>query len=180
MSVKVSQSLFVVLLLGILAFAACRKPEEKLLVPAPVEYRTWKEATEIELNYPVPGHLDHFRRIYINGIGEKVQITERNSRRFYDYPEGTIIVKEIYQGLAQPEDGEEPIALTIMIKNSQDPRGRNKWFWVSTEFDSKQEQIIEHEFCVDCHANANEPHPYSDKNPNNDFRDFVYFPPRRN
>ena len=89
------------------------------------------------------------------------------------------LLKEIYQEAEQPASGENPIALTIMIKNSQDSRNRNNWLWLNTEFDTKKEQIIEHEFCVDCHANANEPHPYGDKNPNNDFRDFVYFPPRR-
>ncbi len=32
-------------------------------------------------------------------------------------------------------------------------------------------------FCITCHANANEKHPYGDKNPNEEFRDYVYFVP---
>jgi hypothetical protein len=32
-------------------------------------------------------------------------------------------------------------------------------------------------FCVTCHANANEKHPYGDRNPREEFRDYVFFVP---
>jgi hypothetical protein len=41
---------------------------------------------------------------------------------------------------------------------------------------SGQEKVIDYEFCYDCHANANEPHPYGDRNPHGEFRDYVFFP----
>lgn len=108
-----------------------------------------------------------------------MSIVEENGRQRHEYPEGTIIVKEIYKGLEEPEEGEEPISLTIMIKAPQHSDAQNGWLWISKTFHPEKEQIIEHEFCMDCHANANEPHPYGDKNPNNEYRDFVYFPPAR-
>jgi hypothetical protein len=32
-------------------------------------------------------------------------------------------------------------------------------------------------FCITCHSNANEKHPYGDGNANEEFRDYVYFVP---
>ena len=61
----------------------------------PEDYRSWKQTTNIELNYPIPGHLEHYRKIYINQIGEAVEVTMLEGKKQYNYPTGTIIVKEV-------------------------------------------------------------------------------------
>lgn len=64
-----------------------------------------------------------------------------------------------------------------MIKDSQHSHALSGWVWLVTTLETGEEQIFDYNVCVDCHASANESHPYGDKNPNADFRDFVFFPP---
>ncbi len=66
----------------------------------PEGYRDWEKTTSEPLNYPIPGHLDHYRIPYINGIGKGVAVATREGRLSYTYPKGTIIVKEAY-GIAR-------------------------------------------------------------------------------
>lgn len=172
---RVHQLLWVGLLV-LIGVAACRSNRTIPLVPA--DYHSWQQPTQSLLNYPIPGHESHFRKIFINQIGMTVRITENNQRMFYDFPEGTIIVKEIYEGLEPPATDEPPLTLTVMIKQSDHPQARGGWLWVVKNINTQKEQIIDYELCVDCHANANEKHPYGDQNPRNAFRDFVFFPPR--
>ena len=164
-----------VLAAAALSGLSCARPAPRPLVPA--DYATWERTTAQVLDYPVPGHEEHHRRIYLNPIGEEVRVTERQGRTFYDYPEGTVIVKEIFAGL-KPRPGEAPFQLTVMIKKPLDPLARGGWLWVVRDTASGQEKVIDYEFCYDCHANANEPHPYGDKNPNGEFRDYLFFPYR--
>ena len=154
-----------------------QRSEKKLEIPSPEEYRSWMSPTDAPLNYPVPGHRDNCRIIYINPIGESVKISEQNGRASYEYPEGTIIIKEIYKGLEEPEEGEEPIELTIMIKAPKHLQARQGWIWIVKGFAAESPSVVRRNFCADCHANANEAHPYGDRNSRNEFRDFVYFPP---
>jgi len=155
---------------------SCARPAPRALVPA--DYASWERTTERDLDYPVPGHEDHRRRIYLNQSGEDVRITERQGRAVHEYPEGTVIVKEVYAGL-QLRQGEAPFQLTVMIKKPKDPLARGGWLWVMRDTASGMEKIIDYEFCFDCHANANEPHPYGDKNPRGEFRDYVFLPYRK-
>ena len=86
-------------------------------------------------------------------------------------------MKEIYDDLIPPEKEEEPVSLTVMIKNSQHPKSQRGWIWIVKNLQTREERVIEYQFCFDCHANANEPHPYGDKNPTGSDRDYVFFPP---
>jgi hypothetical protein len=160
----------------LIGISACEQAPE---IPAiPEDYRTWRQTTDIVFDYPVPGHEDHFRKIYINPLGENFTIVEKNNRSYCEFPEGTIIVKEIYANLNVPAPQTLPVLLAVMIKNSAHPEARSGWLWLSQNYDTKETNIIDYEFCVDCHANANERHPYGDKNPDEEFRDFVFFPPQ--
>ncbi len=154
---------------------ACRK--SPAIPEIPEDYRNWNLATDTLLNYSIPGHEDHFRRMYINPSGERFNIIQKNGRAYYEFPEGTVIVKEIYAGLEEPASQELPILLTVMMKASEHPESRGGWLWLSQNYETKETHVIDYEYCVDCHANANESHPYGDKNPDNEFRDYVYFPP---
>lgn len=157
-----------------LALASCARGRgEGPLVPS--GYTGWAQTTRVPLTYPIPGHENHRRRIFINSVGLGVRIETRGGRRRYEYPVGTIVVKEVYPGL-EAVPGEKPEALTVMIKRPDDPRSRGGWLWVVHTVATGEERIIDYEFCVECHANANEKHPYGDKNPDEEFRDYVYYP----
>ncbi len=153
---------------------SCEK-EVKHLVPD--EYLAWESTTDLELNYPIPGHVEQYRRIYINPRGTEVQQEQREGRIHHIYSEGTIIIKDIYSTLT-PSPGEKPIRQTVMIKASDYPKSRGGWLWIVKDMKSATETIIDYELCFDCHANANEAHPYGDGNPQGEFRDYVYFPYR--
>ena len=165
--------LFILLTLIIFYISACAEQKTEALIPN--DYSSWKRTTEIELDYPIPGHMDNYRIPYINEIGENISITEQGGRVIHDYPEGTIIIKEIYSGLVYNE-GDEPTALTVMIKNPTSSSARAGWIWIMKPLPSGQENIITDGFCVNCHNDANEDHPYGPGNPNLEFRDCVFFP----
>ena len=156
-------------------FTACRQTPQAPEIPA--NYTTWNTPTEVVFNYSIPGHESHFRKIYIKSLGEAVRMTQSGNRTICDFPQGTIIVKEIYEGLDLPGEQEVPTLLTVMIKHSEHPESRGGWLWLSQNYATKEMQIIDYEYCVDCHTNANERHPYGDGNVNEEFRDYVYFPP---
>ncbi len=160
---------FIFMTLGLLV--SCNK-KDKVLVPE--DYKNWTVTVD-NLNYPIPGHENHGRKIYVNDVGKRVTARNKNGRVYYSYPKGTIIVKEIYPRL-KVNRGDKPISLTVMIKDPDNPLSRGGWLWVVKDMKTRKERIIDYEFCVDCHSNANETHPYGDKNPGNDFRDFVFFP----
>lgn len=164
---------FIVLIIASCQKAAVELPE----LPTVEEYHSWQEPTDIHLNYPIPGHGDTYREIYINPIGETVEEKMINGRQCYIYPPGTVIVKEIYQGLDTPAAEEKPLKLNIMIKAPDHPQALNGWLWLESNFPPTQPHIFTHRLCVDCHANANETHPYGDMNPQDELRDFVFFPP---
>ncbi|MEM5947026.1 cytochrome P460 family protein [Spirochaetia bacterium 38H-sp] len=136
------------------------------------DYRSWKRTTNIELDYPIPGHGSAYRRIYINPTGENVKIEKKGNWESYIYPEGTVIVKEIFN--KKPAGEEKADILTAMIKAPNDPNSKNGWVWIMQRGNTAT--IITDPFCVTCHENANESHPYGDGNPGAVFRDFVFFP----
>jgi hypothetical protein len=94
----------------------------------------------------------------------------------WDFPEDTVIVKEVYAS-AYPGPGEKPIQLTIMAKDPTDRRAQGGWLWITKDLPDGRESVFTGNFCVTCHANANERHPYGDGNPDEEFRDYVYFVP---
>jgi hypothetical protein len=163
------------LLLAAASLTDCRKEEAAPQLPN--NYAGWKRTTDLILDYPVPGHESRGRRIFINSMGTKVTVRSEAGRISWDYPKGSIVIKEIFPSL-DIRDGERPIMLTAMIKDPDHPQARGGWVWVVKDLGARSEQIIDWEFCVDCHANANEPHPYGDRNEDNEFRDYVFFPYR--
>jgi hypothetical protein len=160
-------------LLVILCLASCKPRQPESLVPD--EYGSYKTTTDIVLDYPIPGHEDRGRRIFINPRGEGLEIERTNGRVFHRYPEGTVIIKEIFEG-GSAAPGGEPVMLTAMVKAADHPDARGGWVWIMKDTKTETEAVVKHEFCVTCHSNANEPHPYGDKNPDAEFRDYVFFP----
>jgi predicted small lipoprotein YifL len=159
----------------LLGICACKDGEQGPLIPPSSEYQSWEQTIGVILDYPIPGHEDNSRRIFINRAGTEVAVQRRQNKVYWDYPRGTIIIKEIFQGLEHKE-ADLPFQITAMIKDPEDPRSRGGWLWVAKNLETEEETVVDWEFCVDCHANANEPHPYGDKNEAGEFRDYVYFP----
>ena len=109
-------SLFLLSLL--LLLSSCRQEQREPVIPQSSEYLDWEQTVPVILDYPIPGHEDNRRRIFINSLGTEVKVAYRENR-------------------------------------------------------------VDWEFCFDCHAKANEPHPYADGNQDNEFRDYVFHPYRR-
>lgn len=152
----------------------CSAP--KAPVYATPDYRSWKRTTDVVLDYPIPGHQDRFRIPRMNAIGFTVKPAAVSGKLLWEFPEGTIIVKEVY-GASRPAPGESPIQLTIMVKSPKDPQAQGGWVWLTRDLPDGKEAVFSGNFCITCHANANEKHPYGDGNPNEEFRDYVYFIP---
>lgn len=149
----------------------CTPEEEARLLD--VEYRGWRQSTNATLNFPVPGHGSGLRRVFVDDTGFETDIAEDGS---ITYPAGTIFIKEIYAEPDPPEDA-EPVSLAGMVKAPDDPRSRGGWIWISRNPESGAETILQEEFCVTCHANANETHPYGAGNSMERFRDYIFHAP---
>ncbi len=144
------------------------------LVPA--DYARWERETKVPTTDRIPGHEERFRITYINPAGETVTSTVKNRVRSWDYPSGTIIVKEGYAQPQPPVSGDKPSRIYGMVKKPEDPRAKGGWVWVVRDGNSSRESVIDAPYCVDCHAYANQPNPYGDRNPGSEFRDDVYIP----
>ena len=169
---KIGTILPVVAAVLVFFLLSCDKKQTKLV---PDEYSAWESPTDTELNYPIPGHVEQYRRIFINPTGTKVGKEVRQNRIHHSYPDGTIIIKDIYATLT-PAPDENPIKQTVMIKAPNHPKSRGGWLWIVKDVKTSAETVIDYEFCFDCHANANEEHPYGDKNRKGEYREYVFFP----
>ncbi|MAG14070.1 MAG: hypothetical protein CMN78_05690 [Spirochaetales bacterium] len=139
----------------------------------PTDYGEWASTVDAPLTYQIPGHSMLKRIIFINGTGQKVMPVEKDGKAFYDYPHGTIIVKEMYPN----SESTKPDHLTVMIKDPDHPNAMVGWVWLVKSIKTGQEEVFESsDFCVTCHRNANDRHPYGDRNPEAEFRDYVYYP----
>lgn len=157
---------------GLAAGCAARKEP----VYATPDYHSWKRTTDVILDYPIPGHQDRFRIPRMNATGFSVKPVLENGKRRWDFPEGTVIVKEVYASM-HPAAGELPVQLTIMVKEPKDPDSQGGWIWLTRDLPGGKETPFMGNYCITCHANANEKHPYGDGNPQEEFRDYVYFVP---
>ncbi len=153
--------------------ASCRgRTRPAYLTP---DYGSWRKTTELLLDYPVPGHMDRLRVPRMNELGWSARPREEGGKLRWDFPEGSVIVKEVYAS-RNPAPGEAPAELTIMVKAPRDPAAQGGWLWL-TKAPGGEERLFEGSFCVTCHANANERHPYLDGNPREEFRDYVFLLP---
>lgn len=160
--------ILVALLLG-----SCAKPVRAALIPE--AYGSWPTTTNVRLDYPIPGHEDKFRVIHMNDVGFKFTRTGSKPDRL-DFPVGTIIAKDIFT-VSNPGPADAPMMVTAMVKAPADPDARGGWLWVVKDLGTGKEDIMTGDFCLRCHSNANEPHPYGAKNQNGDYCDYVFFVP---
>ncbi len=164
----------VIACLIIVVVSSCTE-ETKIYVPS--DYADWEKTVDNPLTHPIPGHTSRWRVIHINETGTDVLIeTVEDEEQRYTYPEGTILVKENYEG--EGEGGGELEGITAMIKTPGDPNSVGGWVWVMKDPDTGNERIFSESanFCFICHSNANDRHPYGDRNRSEEFRDYVYYP----
>lgn len=157
---------------ALILLSACAPSVPKSYIPD--DWPSWRKTTNVALDYPIPGHEDRYRVIRINDTGWEYAAGAAGGRR--EFPEGTIVVKEIYSS-GKPASGEKPVTLTTMVKAPKDPSARGGWLWVVKDLATGKETVMTGTFCVTCHSNANEPHPYGDLNAGGEFRDFLFFIP---
>lgn len=138
-----------------------------------IDHTAWEQTTERTLDFAVPGHGNGLRKIYADPV-----VFEQSLEADGDihYPNGSTFVKEVYSTPA-PATAAEPAMLVAMVKDPEDPRSRGGWIWLTRDPGSGVETVFEDEFCVTCHTNANEPHPYGTGNPEGAFRDYVFHTP---
>lgn len=168
--------LWAALLLTVLLtlLTGCSRQETVDFIPE--DYRSWPRTTNTTLQFPIPGHEDNLRKIYINPEGLDYDRELEDGKLHYFFPEGTVIVKEVYDGF-DPAPDEPPKQLTVMVKKPEHPKAQGGWLWIVAPSAEGRENIVENEFCLTCHSNANEQHPYDDGNPNEQFRDYVFYLP---
>ena len=162
----------ILLYIGLVLLAGCGQKEAEISL-VPDDYRGWKSTVDGPLTYQIPGHSMLKRIIFINKIGQGASAVEKSGRMTYDYPKGTIIIKEMYPTADSPE----PDHLTVMIKDTEDAQSMVGWIWLTKDLKTGKERVFSTEdFCVTCHQNANDRHPYGDRNIDSEFRDYVYYP----
>lgn len=159
-----------------LLLISCAESTQSSFIP--VDYPEWTQTTDEILNYSIPGHGSGLRKIFINGLGLEYREELDNGRMTYNFPNGTLIVKEVYSS-PNPADSDEPFQLTAMYKDPGHPLQRGGWLWIVKNMSNGSETILNEEFCFTCHNNANESFPYGDGNPFQAFQDFVFYLPSR-
>ncbi len=152
-----------------LALLSCSPKKPDALVLG--DYQAWNKPVSEPLTYTVPGHENRYRIIYMNDIAW-------NAKRggVLDFPRGSVIIKDIYAGNSIKE-GEKPVMATFMYKDPGNPAALKGWVWGVKDLATGRENSKTYDFCATCHANANEAHPYGDRNPGKLFRDYVFLPP---
>ncbi len=163
-----------ILLLFSFTLILCKEKaiEEQLTIPE--NYQKWKQPAEKILDYTIPGHGASARIIYANSEAYNYTETNINDSVKITYPDGTIIIKEVYN--KKESIGKSLPVLDIMIKNSKSADAVNGWLYYMQTPGGKPE-LIKGRMCVGCHEAANDPHPYFDKNINEDFRDYLFIKP---
>ncbi len=158
---------------AVAVLAGCEEPVERFI---PEGYTSWERTTTEDLTEPIPGHPPGLRRIYINDVGTEVAVEKTASTTRWEYPVGTVVIKENYLS-NEPAEGEQPGFLYAMVKAPDDDRSRGGWIWIARPYDGEEERIFDNEFCVTCHADANEVQT-SIARPNTagDYRDYLFYP----
>lgn len=113
------------------------------------DYKSWQTASEVPTTGPSPGlgnvHQgpDGVRVVYVNAAGAATL----NGDGPYEYPEGTVLVKEQYASMADYDAGKTP-DVTVSLKVANGPVARDNWQWA----DSLKSSAGDSAFCSGCHS----------------------------
>lgn len=144
----------VLTLTGILAGCASLTAPFRDPDPRWADYKNWTRVTADEVSTGNPtGFLggvhmgdEGYREVYVNDIAEETLYGSAP----YNFPEGSVIVKEQYASKADWEAG-TGAAHTVSVKVSQSETSQKEdWMWAS----SYKGIAGESEFCAGCHSIA--------------------------
>lgn len=127
------------------------------------DYKSWYQITKEPNTGDPTGFLggmhrgeNAYREIYINSVGE----SEHKSSAPYNYPEGTVVVKEQYKNESKWEKG-SGAGLTVMVKLAQgESPETGDWGYIMPNFLSFGNPKISKgtgktaKFCGNCHLYA--------------------------
>lgn len=157
---------------AVLVMAGCNNDETVDLIPE--NFFDWTRTTQETLNYPIPGHGESMRYIYINQTGiESVQQTGSTSD--LNFSDGSILVKTVHTSSDSPE-GENIRSITAMVKDSGNQEAIDGWIWIMVNPSTGKENITQSNTCVVCHETANDLNAFGDGNPEGVYRDYVFIP----
>lgn len=138
------------------------------------DYSSWSEPAGTTLDYPVPGHGDTLRKIFVNEIAAGVRKeTDDKGRARYIFPDDSIFIKEVYQTEEDIAVGKK--ALTIMVKASENTASQDGWLYYMQKHGETATRI-DGNMCIGCHEAANDRHIYFDRNSERAFRDYIFIP----
>ncbi|MFW5863019.1 MAG: cytochrome P460 family protein [Spirochaetota bacterium] len=139
----------------------------------PENYRQWKNPVDRVITYPVPGHGEGARLIFANDKSFDPRIKEGNLYDSIIMQDGSVIIKESYQSKA--DIGKSDPLVYVMVKDTSVKDAQDGWLY----YMKKPNGILQRfkgKMCHECHAAANESHPYFDGNPKANFRDYLFVP----
>ncbi|MFK8082159.1 MAG: cytochrome P460 family protein [Granulosicoccus sp.] len=122
--------------------------------PRWADYKDWTRVTADEVSTGDPTgvlggvHMGNegYREVYVNDIAKDTLYGSAP----YNYPAGSVIVKEQYASKADWEAGRKP-AHTVSVKvAASDTSEKKDWMWA----DSFKGKAKESEFCAGCHSIA--------------------------
>jgi len=118
------------------------------------DFKSWTKVTELEPGTGNPtGFLggvhmgdEGYRDVYVNDVGKETLLGSAP----YNYPAGSVIVKEQFASKADWEAGRKA-AHTISVKVTDgDQLSKDNWIWA----DSYKGTAVENAFCSGCHSIA--------------------------
>jgi len=118
------------------------------------DYKNWTKITEGKVATGDPTgfignvHMgrDGYREVYVNDIGAAMLESEGP----YNFPAGTVIVKEQFANKANWEAGTNAAVTVSLKETSGDAPSMDHWIWA----DSYKSRAGESSFCAGCHAIA--------------------------
>lgn len=141
--------------IGVIALitSACSVLSPKDPDPRWADYKNWTKITEGRTGTGDPTgfigtvHMgrEGYRDVYVNDVGEAA-ITGSAP---YNFPVGTVIVKEQFKNKAAWEAGSKP-GVTVSIKKQEGTGSADNWEWA----DSYTATAGESAFCAGCHTIA--------------------------
>ena len=138
--------------------AGCASLPNPFAEPDPrwADYKSWTRVNEEPSTGQSPGlgtvhkGAEGYRVVYVNGVGRDTILSAGDANGDYDYPEGTVIVKEQYDDeeayLAGAEAGEVDVTVSLKTGGGADPAAN--WQWATGYTATAGESA----FCSGCHS----------------------------
>lgn len=118
--------------------------------PRWADYKSWETASDTPSTGPSPGlgavHKgpEGYRMVYVNDVGRDVLKGDGP----YEYPKGTILVKEQYDDQAAYESGEgADVTVSLKVDDAAEG-GAGNWQWAA----GYKEAAGDDAFCSGCHS----------------------------